>query len=110
MSGSLAGLGRVLVGRVAGLVVVVSLWVLVVGVVLLGRRRAIRLRVSSAGWATVTGSSASHWANGPAGVAVMASTGEVFTGDAGQASQPRSRGCSALVRMGCLSRALRLIR
>jgi hypothetical protein len=99
VSGSLAGLGRLVVGRVAGLVVVVSLWVLLV--------------VGAGGaWATTGHTFAGQFgglgdgdgqfgeplSNGPAGVAVMASTGEVFTADAGsgsQATRPRVQRFSA---------------
>ena len=93
MSGSLAGLGRVVVG----LVVVVSVWVLVVG--------------GGCAWATTGHGFAGHFgglgdgdgqfgepSGGPTGLAAMASTGEVFTADAGggsQGIQPRVQRFSA---------------
>jgi hypothetical protein len=88
VSSSLAGSGRLLVGRVAGLVVVASLWVLVVG--------------AGGAWATTGHTFAGQFGGpgdgdgqfgeplgnkGPAGLAVMPSTGEVFAADAAEGSQ-----------------------
>jgi hypothetical protein len=90
--GSLAGLGRLLVGRVVGLTVVGAVLVLVAGG---GSARATTGHTYAGqfgGLGNGDGQFGEPFGNGPAGVAVMASTGEVLTADAaqtGQTTQPR---------------------
>jgi hypothetical protein len=85
---SLAGSGRLSVNRVAGLVVVASLLVLVVG----GGRAWATTGHTFAGQFGELGNGDGQFGEpagyGPGGMAVMASTGEVFTADAAQANQP----------------------
>jgi hypothetical protein len=87
VSGSLAGLGRLVVGRVAGLVVVVSLLALVAGAGGAWATTGHTFAGQFGGLGDGDGQFGEPLGNGPGGLAVMASTGEVFTADAGAGSQ-----------------------
>ncbi len=92
MSGSLAGLGRLVVGRVAGLAVAVLVLVLVVGADCAWATTGHTYAGQFGGAGDGDGQFGEPLRNGPPGVAVMGSTGDVFTADAAQlshATQPR---------------------
>ncbi len=87
MSGSLAGLGRLLVGRVAGLAMVVAVVVGVGGGGCAWATTGHTYAGQFGGYGDGDGQFGDYLRNGPGGLAVTASADEVFTAEAGQGSQ-----------------------